>query len=399
MKTITKLGLYGLSAGIAVIMTGCETPTVEADYVLPARKVVDVSKIDVVTLKVKANVKGNMAGDKAMNETLVRQMLSSRLYKGGYYQVMDDLWGDAEGAERIGKLLAKQVDAGHMYSTFYIGETIPDSEKCPNCGAACTKCESLHKGLEAKAELEVTIDLDLNTKELAEEREFELVTMPYLPVKVKEGMPPISAPNAIEAKKAKQKVPTKVYKTVALGTVTAKLKGVNGKECPVEYSNTFKLPIVKAEKKAGSPQSNLACPSQLEAFAEAISPAIAEIVSDISPYTETRKLVVNENGDARIVTLLRAQAFREAVEFVTELARSGKATDADYENMGIALEAMGRFELALKAFKKAAKFNPEKPSATAQAAVVRVEKILAGNKAVEKSGAKKNVGTQFKAAK
>lgn len=427
MKTITKIGLYGISTGAAVFIAGCQTPVIEADYVLPARKVTDVSKVDVVTIKVDANVNGNMAGNKAMNEALVRQMLSARLYKGGYYQVMDDLWGANDGPEKIAQILANATDAGHGYGSYVVGETIPDSERCPSCGLPCAKCKGLHKGLKSKAELDVKIDLTLDTNEVVEEKEFELATTPYLQGKVKDGVPPSSTPNVAAITKETKKVPTKVFKTVAKGTVKVQFNGVDGEKSPVAYSNKFTLPIVKVEKKVENDKpksafgafadaakagldaalgkkadenlSNLASPSQLEALAEALSPAIAEIVADISPYTETRKLVPIEGGDVRVVTLLNAKAFRETVEFVSELVRSGKASVADVENMGIALEAMGKFELAKKAYKKASKMNPEEPSETAMAGLARIEKILAGNDTIKSSGAKKNAGTEFKASK
>lgn len=427
MKAITKFGLYGLSAGVAVFIAGCQTQQIEADYVLPARKVADVSKVDVVTIKVDANVNGNMAGNKAMNEALVRQMLSARLYKGGYYQVMDDLWGAKDGPDKMAAILSKAIDAGHGYASYAVGETIPDSERCPNCGLPCAKCKGLHKGLKAKAELAVKIDLTLDTNEAIEEKEVALATTPYVPGKVKEGMPPTSVPNVAAIRTGKQKVQTKVFKTVATGTVKVQFNGVNGEKAPVKYANTFVLPITKTEKKVENAKpksalgsladaaksgletamgkksdedlSNLGSPSQLAALAEALSPAIAEIVADISPYTETRKLVPIEGGDERVVTLLNAKAFKEVVAFVTEFVRSGKAVTADVENMGLALEAMGKFELAKKAYKKAVKMNPEQPSETATAGVARMEKILAGNSAIAASGATKNVGTEFKASK
>lgn len=427
MKSITKIGLYGLSTGVAIFIAGCQTPPIEADYVLPARKVADVSKVDVVTIKVDANINGNMAGNKAMNEALVRQMLSARLYKSGYYQVMDDLWGASDGPEKMSAILANAVDAGHGFESYTVGETIPDSERCPNCGQPCAKCKGLHKGSKAKAELAVKIDLALDTNEVIEEKTFQLEKTPYAPVKVKDGMPPTSAPNVVGITKETKTIPTKVFKTVAKGTVKVQFNGIDGEKSPVTYENTFTLPIVKVEpkvenvkpksalggfadaakagldaalgKKPDEDLGNLASPSQLEALAEVLSPAIAEIVADISPYTETRKLVPIEGGDERVVTLLNAKAFREAVEFVTELVRSGKAVVADVENMGIALEAMGKFELAKKAYKKASKMNTEKPSETAKAGLARMEKILSGNAAIKSSGAKKNAGTEFKASK
>lgn len=441
MKTMTKIGLYGLSTGLAVFLAGCGTEKIMVDYAMPARKVADVSKVDTVSLKVEANVNGNMAGSKKLNEALIRQMISARLYKGGYYRVTDGFWGDKNAPDHIAGVLAKANESGHPYASYSSGGAVPASEICPKCGTICPEHREQAESrlMKVKAELEIKVDLDLDVNEIKESKKFELVEMPWTPVKVKQGMPPASAPNMAAAVKTPVEVPVTLYKTVAKGKITAKFNGVDGGKSPVVYTTTIDLPVVKAapkpEKKAqkkeeksafaavgsalntvaddvtagvtagltGSKKeadmSEFGSPSQLDVLAEVLSPAIAEIVADISPYTVQQELVAIKGGDKRVVTLLNAQAFREVVTFVTELARTDKAVAADYENMGIALEATAKYDLARKAFKKALAVDPEKPSETAKAGLKRVEKVLAANDAIAASGAKKNADTKFKAAK
>ena len=311
MKNISKLGLYGLSAGIAVLLAGCAAEKITVDYVMPARAVTDVSKVNVAAIKVKANVTGNLAGDNKLNAGLVKQLLAMRLYKEGFYQITDDIWADPKAASAL-EAAIQAKDAGHGYATL---------------GA-------MGQGTE-KVVIAVTLDLALDSKPVKKVMPFTLSTIPYKPKEVKKGE--ITMPEA---------------------------------------------------DRFGTAQ-----PSQLKALAAAVTPAVNEVVADISPYKESRELVAIEGGDKRVVHLLNAKAFPEVVTVVEKLEVTGKANYADLENLGIAFEAMGDFFSAKEAFAKAAKANPE--SLTAKAGVKRVEDALAGKKAVKASGAKQNKDTKF----
>ncbi len=214
-----------------------------------------------------------------------------------------------------------------------------------------------------------------------------LETIPYVPVKVKDGMPPTSAPNVLAIQKRTEKHPVTLYSTVAKGKISAKISGVDGGKAPVDYSGTFVI-----GGKGTKPVTSYSAPTQLKAFAEAVSPAVLELVADLAPYKVKKELVAIKGGNEKVVTLLEATAFGEVIEVVTELARSSRANFADYENLGIALEASGRFEDAKKAFKKAVKANPE--SATAKEGLKRVETALSGKVAIAKSG-QANRDTKF----
>ena len=162
---------------------------------------------------------------------------------------------------------------------------------------------------------------------------------------------------------------------------------MDGKDAPQKYENTFKIAMPEAGK------FDSAKPSQLKALAAAVSPAIDGIIADISPYKESRELVAIEGGDERVVHLLNAKAFSEVVSVVEKLEVTGKANFADFENLGIAFEAMGEFFSAKDAYAKAIKANPE--SATAKAGAKRIGDALSGKKAIKASGAKQNKDTKF----
>ena len=363
MNSICRIGFCGACAGLVAFFAGCATEKITVDYVMPAKAVADVSKVNVAAIKVKANVKGNLAGDNKRNAGLVKQLLAMRLYKEGFYQVTDDIWATPEGASALEKAIAEK-DAGHGYATL---------------GAMGQN--------DTKVVIDISLDLALDTKPIKKEMPFTLQTVPYKAKQVKKGEIPVSEPDAkgIVVENVKQQVT--VYETVAKGTLKVRFVGANGKDAPQKYENTFQVAMPEICR------FDSAQPSQLKALAAAVSPAIDGIVADISPYKESRELVAIEGGDERVVHLLNAKAFPEVVTVVEKLEVTGKANFADFENLGIAFEAMGEFFSARDAYAKAAKANPE--SETAKAGAKRVDDALSGKKAVKASGAKQNKDTKF----
>ena len=363
MKTITKIGLYGIIGGAVAFLAGCGTEKIAVDYVMPAKAVTDISKVNVAAINVKANVKGGLAGNNKQNAGLVKQLLAMRLYKEGFYQVADDLWSNPEGASELEKMI-KEKDAGHGYAT--LGAMGQGSEKVV---------------------IDLTLDLELDSKPVQKNMEYTLKTVPYKAKKVKKGEIPVSEPDLKATQVQKVKQPVTVYELVAKGTLKAKFKGVNGKDAPAKYENTFTITVPEADR------FDSAQPSQLKALAAVVTPAVNGVVADISPYKESRELVAIKGGDDRVVYLLNAKAFPEVVTVVEKLELAGKAKFADFENQGIAFEAMGEFFNARDAYAKAEKANPE--SQTAKEGSKRVADALAGKKAVKASGAKQNKDTKF----
>lgn len=387
MKKISRLGTYGFLIGASAMIAGCASEKIMVDYTMPARKVADVSAIDLLKVNVKANVSGSLAGDNAMNAALVRQMISERLYKSGYYRVADDVWGYGSGADRVKKLLADSSESGHGYVSFATDGGAPAGAVCPQCKTICPDHKHAPQGMKIKAQLDVTVDMELDSKAQQAEMPVELEIVPYAPVNGKNGAAPTSAPNLAAVQKHTETFSVSRYGTTAKGLLSAKISGVDGNQAPVEYASTFEIGM-----KDGEPVVTDCQPTQLKAFAEAVSPAVLELVSDIAPYKVTRELVAVKGGNENVVTLLESTAFAEAIDVITELARGGKANASDFENLGIAYEATGKFENARKAFKKAVKLNPESDSA--KSALARVEAAIKGNAAVAASG-KQNSDTKF----
>ncbi len=387
MKVLSKLGVYGLIVGASAIIVGCASEKIMVDYTMPARKVSDVSKINVLKINVQANVKGSLAGDNAQNAALVRQLISDRLYSSGFYKVTDDIWGFSSGADKTKKLLAASSESGHGYVSYATDGGAPVDAVCPKCGTICPEHTETPSGMKVKAQLDVVLDLELNSIKEKKDVAMTLATTPYLRAKPVKDAPPTSAPDPTRVQSRTEKYPVVQYSTIARGKMTAKISGLDGEKAPVNYSGSFAI-----GGKGAKPDVTDAAPTQLKVLAAAVTPAVLELVADIAPYKVTKELVAVKGGNETVVTLLEATAFGEVIEVATELARGGKANFADYENLGIALEAIGHFEDARKAFKKAAKANPE--SASAKIGLKRVEDALAGKASVAASG-KANADTKF----
>lgn len=382
MKDVMKFSVYTISAATILFLAGCATEKIKFDSVMPARKVADVGMINCLSLDVTAQVTGDQGGKDELSAALVRQLLSERLYRTGFYRVTDDIWGKTADPDNISYVLENASESGHGYDKFITGGDV--AEVCPHCGTICPGHKDKPQALEVKAGLKVTLDLALNSHPVERIKEIELEQTPYVDSPSKKELPPTSVPNVAAIVKRVEKVTEKGFVSSAKGTLTAEIVGVDAKDCPVVYKNTFVL------GGTGEEQFSYNQPTQLKLLASVITPAIDEIVTDLAPHKESREIAPIKGGDERVVTLLYGRAFEEANDFVTELMRAGKAESADVENQGLALEALGRFSLALKRYKFAAKMNPE--SKTAPESIVRVEKLLAAAEAVANTtGANKDI--------
>lgn len=354
MKTMNKLGLLGLSVGAGLFLAGCGgIQPVKVDYPMPARAVSDVTSVNVSAIRVNAEVTGNCATDNAQSAALVKQLLAMRLYKEGYYQVADDLWCAAEGATKMADILKLTETTGHGYGTY----------------------SAAGQGKE-KAVLEVNFKVELNAKPVEKKVTFKLQTIPYVREPAKPGKAPISKANMAAMVVEDVEDVVTVYETEAMGTLTARFVGMDGGPAPVEYSNTFAIEIPEAER------GELVAPTPLKVLAAALTPAVNNVVADISPYREVREINPVDGGDLRVLSLLQATAFAEAISLVEHLELAELATAEDFENQGLAFEAIGDFNGAKFAYEKAIKLGS---SGAAEEGLERIEKALQGKKEIKQS--------------
>ena len=52
MKSISRIGIYSAAVGLVVFLAGCETEKITVDYVMPAKAVTDISKVNVAAIRV-----------------------------------------------------------------------------------------------------------------------------------------------------------------------------------------------------------------------------------------------------------------------------------------------------------------------------------------------------------
>lgn len=353
MKTMTKLGLLGLSVGTGLFFAGCGIQPVKVDYVMPARAISDVKNVNVAAIRVNANVTGDLATDNAQSAELVKQLVAMRLYKEGYYQVADDLWCSPEGVTKVADILEPTASTGHGYATY---------------SAAGQNQE--------KVILDINFSATLNVKPVEKKVTFSLQTIPFVRDPVKPNKPPTSHADAKAMTIEEVEKTVNVYESVATGTLTARFVGIDGGPAPVEYENTFAIEIPEAER------GELVKPTALKVLAAAVTPAVNNVVADISPYKETREITPIDGGDLRVLSLLQATAFAEAITLVEHLELAELATAADYENQGIAFEATGDFSGAKFAYEKAVELGG---SSTAEEGLARISDVMQSKKAIKKS--------------
>lgn len=344
------------ACGLA-ILSGCSTEKIAADYMMPARQIDDVKSINVLAINVKANVKSSLAADDLSPQTagMVKQLTTARLYKEGFIQTVDNVWGTAQGGKKIEDFV-KGKKSGHGHASFATINQNPE-----------------------KGALNLTLALTADSKKVTKERDYTLTTVPYTK-EVKEGSTPTSKPGKPVVENVKKSY--QVFETTVTGTLKAELVAKDGTKL---YSAEY--PVSMPADAALSSAS----PSVMKAVSVAVGPAIDEVVADISPYKVTKEFEANQDGDKKAVLLLEAKAFSAAIEAVDALQEK---TYADYENQGLAYEASGDFNAAKGSYEEALKLKEDAKGALE--GIARIDEVKNAAKQVKASGAKQDSSTTFK---
>ena len=385
-----------LAAASAALASGCASPkNVTATYLIPARALTDVRSADILEIAPVVRLSGGQAapGDEERLAAYVRQSLSSRLYLGGFYRTVDPFLDSQQGAVAIGRVLMLR-ESRHGYSTL-----VPE-------------------GMGKKATLEIGIDLEYSAEKTTRKQTFELKTVPYIVNKPGEGggaasklageassvpggeklaalagavsavesLVPYSVPDPTAVETRRVETSWDAWVPEVSGRMTVRLVPAGASD-PV-YEREFPL---SAPFQAGSD-----VPTFLRAASTAVSPALVEVVADISPRTEKRPLSLNADGDSRALLLLEAGAWPDAVERLESLP-ADRAVLADWENLGVAYEILGDFKGSSEAYEKALALDPEN-----SALVEKLEALAKAAKArkdVRASGARENADTSYKAGR
>lgn len=343
MKNISRIVSFGLSL---LFFVGCATPTLHVSYLVPPEKIVDINSIDVIKVNTSANLTGN-AFVNTSNEDYINGLISSRinarLTQTGYFKTIDSVWGDVDGVSSLSKIIESKNHA-HGYSNF-----TTDSE------------------IKA-AKLNIKIEADVKKSKYRKTSTYYLYTTPY--IKEYDGKKPISKPDYDNRIEKSQSYTGEVEEIVGSATIYVEIIDKNGVKV---YERDFDN--LKYECNVGmSNQKSL--PTGLNVVGEMLIPVVEEVIKDIAPHKEIKTPVINEEGDERVILLLNAQAFSDAIEMLENPNLIKELKIADYENLALAYEVIGDLF--------SAKYNFEKALEIDSASVISIDGIERINSIVEK---------------
>ncbi|PIE69485.1 MAG: hypothetical protein CSA21_02320 [Deltaproteobacteria bacterium] len=364
------------------LLGGCvqsQKRTLTAKYVMPPRVVRDVSALqNLVIAPPRVVLSGNYDKAKKLIPVFVNclnQRLISGIYQERFFNVQDEIHGNPKGVAALNKTFAH----AHGYSI-----------------------KSRHAKHPARIQTWATVEL---TRSRGQDRVVtSLATVPY-DIKYSDEGVPYSVPDT-DNQDLEERITHVDFVTIkAKGDLRVEVRDTKGQ---VVYTKTFKA--LHFEKKVGGDTPVEALPTALEIATTLFEDPIAAIVKDISPHKEERSLVVNEQGDATAVVLMKATAFSEAYkrldtvlqkhqalyeseaqeikqtfsqkiqdakaegatpealaalrqEEQAALVKAGLFRSPDFENMAIVCETMGLVDEALLFYGQAAEANPENTQA------------------------------------
>lgn len=321
MKISRNLGFVATACGVA-LLAGCASEKIVADYVMPARSISDVSTIEILAIESEANITGNnnAGGIAAETASMVKLLASARLYQEGRIKTSDNIWGGVDGMTNVNDYMIAK-GANHGYPSLASEQNV------------------------AKATLKLSVNAGIDSTTVAQSRKFNLTTIPYVR-KVNEKGVPSSRPGAIAVVPVEQ--PYTVTKTVVEGTLKASIVNSKGVEL---YAGEYPISL-----PAGT-ELDSAAPSPIKALSLAVGPALDQVIADVSPHKVSRELKAAKGGNQKIVLLLEAKAFSSVLELVEELGKNSELKAADYENEGIANEALGDIDSAKSSYEQALKLD------------------------------------------
>jgi hypothetical protein len=392
-----KYLLYLIPA-VLLLFTGCAQQKAEvyATFLMPPKKIKNVKDVENLNINIKKlKVSGLKKYTSKDISNMVKGKMSDLVYKEQFLNVKDDVIS--------GKTLKKFNKKSFNYHKY--GKFTTTNVKTSS--------------------LNFDINVKLHKVKGREKVITLLETQAYKTKTVGKKFPrPISVPRGEpRITKVINKVPYITY-TVS-GTIHAALYNKRNKKI---YEKSFSN--LKLTKKLGGTSTNvIEMPTDLSIVSELITNKLRDIVFDLSPHKESRKLVLNEKGDASVVALMKATAFSEASvrldkvlitkekeidektkQLDIKLAQSlKKAKDEkakkelkqeyansvkelyiplapDYENMGILMEIFGDLKSAEDFYSKSLEAN--NANLQVKEAIKRVTDTFKRQQMLRKSGAK-----------
>ena len=350
-----------------MLLTSCSTPkVVYGTYLMPPKKVKNVRSLQVLEV-VQPNLvidapQINSSLTSALPEEL-SGLIAGKIEEQGFYKTADPLWckNNTEHYSKLNMFFTERNRQGYdSFSDF--GQNNTPAKLITNSKISINKTTGFD-----------TISTTLKT-------------IPYSRKTSKSGSP-YSIPNYKSAtiRKVVTKIPFIKYNII--GILNVKVLNANN-------SNVYekKSGILKKTFKVGGTGGRKNIPAFNEMLVALFGNYVKQVVKDISPYTETKPLIINEDGDEKAVMLLKAQAYSEALtrlDKVISKARKAKRKPevADLYNFAITLEAVGKYSFALDLYNEALREAPD--NVNIKTARKRLTNIYKGKKKLYKSKIRK----------
>ncbi len=344
MKHLRLIMLFGL----LLLAAGCQTYH-DIAYVYPAREVKDIKSVDALAISVNSKGSGNAFADNQLmwiNGPLW-QLVSSRFYDEGFYRTGDIIWGSPAGVEQLKRNYA---------------------DKNPRHGYVRLSTENVRF-----ATLQIECDLKLETSSYKETRNFVIKDLPYRDIYQDKKFIG-TAPDYARMVTNSVNLQSDVFKAVGSGTLKAVLIDKNGQKV---YEKSFPLSYLQQI----SADKHGALPPVSEMVLAMVTPAVEQLVADVSPHREITSVAYPGGGDSGIAKLINAHAYAEAAQ-QSDAIRSRSA--ADYENQGFACEAIGEYSYALLCYQQSLKISGDREFA--KQGVERLQKVMAGKALLQAAG-------------
>lgn len=323
---------YGISASALLLaLTGCFTPTITADYIMPPEAISDINAID--TMEIVVNVDMANKEDAAVAKGIICEKIAAGFANEGFFRTTDLIWGNPDGASQMHAMMQAK-DSKHGYARITTAPVKPRARMEINFQA---NVRSSERDLDVKTKLEkVYYRKTYRSQEISwgsgENRRRETIRVPE------------SKPYKTETSVASSIV--RQYTVMATGSMNVKVIDKNGKTV---YQKSFNKLQASANCDHNSMQ---ALPDNSSLISLMSNEPVATIVKELSPHKESNEVKINKDGDERGFLLLHALAFSEAYDTFENIDEKER-TFADWENFGLVCEVLGNYEDAKACFEKA----------------------------------------------
>lgn len=379
MKTMKKM-LSCWSAGMfGLLLAGCGTdPAVSLGCVMPAKAVSDPAAVDLMEISAEVHLSGSAipaGADTSYAAGILCERTAAGFCREGFCRTTDLIWGNETGTSGLESYIRLRN---------------------PQHGYARIVTDSGMERARLFIRLDLTIDTGCRQTFTVTPTHTDLFRIAYRDEKIYWGYGEHArsgytrVPYAEKVRTFRQDVRTDYYQywAAASGRLSFQLTDKKGKTV---YSRTFDDLRFSAQN---TPESHIAIPTNAQIVSVMTRKAIESVIRDLSPYRENVKVKINKDGDSRGFLLLESLAFVEAIEAYEKKPEEDRSF-AEWENLGVAYEAVGEPVTARGCYEKALELKRrgkgifDYDRGIAESGLDRVEKVISADRSLRARNVKK----------